>query len=171
MILVVASHANGRLSKSTYELVSAARAVANGDPIAIVVLGHQLNEVAAEATRLAEQVLVADLPVLASYRPEVWAQAIAWVASEGSARMVLMPGSRSGREYSPRVAVRLNAPLLEDVTTLSAEGQTVTAQRYSYLARATESLVAEAPTVVASIKPGAFAPAAPLEAARRAVRA
>lgn len=163
MILVVASHASGRLGKATYELVSAARQVANGDPITIAVLGHKLDEVAAEATRLADQVLVADLPALAKYSPEIWAQAIAWVASEGSARLVLIAGSRSGREYSPRVAVRLNAPLLEDTVNLSINGPAVQAQRYSYLARATETLSTEAPVVVATVKPGAFPLASALE--------
>lgn len=162
MILVVASHASGRLSKSTYELVSAARQVANGDPVTLVVLGQKVDAPATEAARLADQVLVADLPALSSYSPEVWAQAVAWVATEGSARLVLIAASRSGREYSPRVAVRLDAPLLEDVTSLAAEGQTVRAQRYTYLARATESLVASAAVVVATVKPGIYPPADPL---------
>lgn len=162
MILVVASHASGRLSKATGELISAARQIANGMPITILVLGHKVDAVAAEAAQLADQVLVADIAVLANYNPELWAQAVAWVANEGTARLILIAASRGGREYSPRVAVRLNAPLLEDVISLSVNDQAVQAQRYSYLARITETLIAEAPVVVASVKPGAFPLAEPL---------
>ena len=163
MIVVVASHEKGRLSKSTYEIVSAARQLQGENPIAILVLGQNVDSLATEAATLAEQVLVADEAAFADYRPEVWSQAIAWVASEGAARLVLIAGSRSGREYSPRVAVRLNAPLLEDITDLQLDNQTWQAQRNSYLARATETLTTEASVVVATIKPGAFPPAAPLD--------
>ncbi len=156
MILVVGAHAAGHLAKSTYELVSAAREIAGEDPVALLLLGQALNDVAAEASRVADQVLVADHLSFATFRPEIWSQAVAFVASEGSARLVLIAGSRSGREYSPRVAVRLNAPLLEDVTTLRREGDALTATRYSFLARATETVTAEAPTIVATVKPGAF---------------
>ncbi|HLI77739.1 MAG TPA: electron transfer flavoprotein subunit alpha/FixB family protein [Acidobacteriaceae bacterium] len=165
MILVVASHADGRLQKVTYELVTAARAVAGDDPVAILVLGDKVDSVAAEATKLTDQVLVAAQPGLAQYRPELWAQAVAFVATEGEAKLVLVAGTRSGREYSPRVAVRLDAPLLEDVVALRREGAGFAAKRYSYLARVTESIAAEAPVVVVSVKPGAFEPAAALEAA------
>lgn len=165
MILVVASHAEGRLQKVTYELVTAARAVAGADPVALLVLGDKVDAVAAEATRLTEQVLVAAQPALQTYRPEVWAQAVAFVATEGEAKLVLVAGTRSGREYSPRVAVRLDAPLLEDVVSLRRDDAGFTAKRYSYLARVTETIAAEAPLVVASVKPGAFEPAAALEAA------
>lgn len=162
MILILASHSKGQLSKITSEMVSAARQLPGENPIAILVLGHKIDSVAAEATRLAEQVLVVDHPALAHYNPETWTQAIAFVATEGSARLVLIAASRSGREYSPRVAVRLNAPLLEDITSLSLDGNTLTAQRYSYLARITETIAADAPIAVASIKPGAFPAADPL---------
>ncbi len=164
MIVVVASYTKGHLSKATYELVSAARQLDSNLPIALLVLGQKVDALAAEAARIADQVLVADLPGLAQYNPETWSQAVAWVASEGSARLVLIAANRSGREYSPRVAVRLGAPLLEDVIRLSLENGAVSAQRYSFLARATETIVAESPIVVATVKPGVFPPASPLQA-------
>lgn len=164
MIVVVASHADGRLQKVTYELMTAARAVAGEDSVALLVLGDGVDAVAAEATTLAEQVLVASDAALSPYRPEVWAQAVAFVAAEGEAKLVLVAGTRPGREFSPRVAVRMDAPLLEDVVTLRREGAGWEAKRYSYLARVTETVAAEGPVVVASIKPGAFEPAAALAA-------
>ena len=165
MILVVASHAKDRLSKATYEMVSAARQVGSEDPIAILVLGSGVDAVASEATRLAEQVLVADQPGLAHFDPEFWSEAVASIAREGEARLILIAGNRDGRGYSPRVAVRLDAPLLEDVISLASAGGVFTAQRPSYLARATETLEAESTLVVVTVKQGEFAPAAALDAA------
>lgn len=164
MILVVAAHKSGMLTRGTYELVTAARECGLDAPIALLVLGSGVAAVAVEAAKLADQVLVGDLPSLSKCDPQVWSQAVASIATEGEAKLILIAASRWGREYSPRVAVRLNVPLLEDVITLSASALAsgYTADRYSYLARATETLVAEAPTAVVTVKPGAYISAEPL---------
>ncbi len=164
MILVVAEHKDGKLAKSTYELVTAAKNTGRDGPVTVLVLGSGVAAVAAEAAKIAEQVLVADQAALASFDPEVWSSAVAQIAKEGEANTVLIGGSRSGREYSPRVAVKLDAPLLEDVISLSGAGKNVLrAQRYTYLARVTETLEAENSTVIVTVKPGAFTVAGTVE--------
>jgi electron transfer flavoprotein alpha subunit len=169
MILVVVEYANGKVSKSTWEMITAARDLAQQTgadaSVTALVLGSNIAPIAAEIARAADQVLVADLPALAQYDPELWSAAVAQIATEGEARAVLIGGSRSGREYSPRVAVKLDAPLLEDVISLSASGETITAQRYTYLARVTEAIEtmggATGSIAVVTIKPGIFTPATP----------
>jgi electron transfer flavoprotein alpha subunit len=161
MILLVVEHSNGKVSKSTYEMVTVARESGREGPITALVLGSAVASVAAEIALAVDQVLVADLPALAQYDPEIWAAAVAQIASEGEAKVVLVGGSRSGREYSPRVAIKLNAPLLEDVISLKASGESFVAEHYTYLARVTETVEATGPVVVASVKPGVFAKAAP----------
>jgi electron transfer flavoprotein alpha subunit len=169
MILIVVEHANGKVSKSTSEMVTAARELAQGmgreSPITALVLGSNIAPIAAEIARAVDQVLVADLPALAQYDSELWSAAVAQIAAEGEASVVLIGGSRSGREYSPRVAIKLDAPLLEDVISLKANGETLTAQHYTYLARVTETIEtiggATGPTAVVTIKPGVFNPATP----------
>ena len=161
MILLVVEHANGKVSKSTYEIVTIARESGREGPVTALVLGSAVAAVAAEIALAVDQVLVADLPALAQYDAELWAAAVAQIATEGEANVVLIGGSRSGREYSPRVAIKLNAPLLEDVISLKANGNSFVAQHYTYLARVTETVEAAAPVVVVSVKPGVFAKAAP----------
>jgi len=164
VILFVAEHANGKLSKSAYELATAARALKRGD-VAALVLGRGVAAVAASAALIADQVLVGDSSELAQYDAEVWSAAVAQIAQEGEAEVVLIAGSRSGREYSPRVAVKLDAPLLEDVTSLKGEDGVLQAEHYTFLTRVTERVEAKAPVVVVTVKAGAFAPAAPGTAA------
>ncbi|MDB5046402.1 MAG: electron transfer flavoprotein subunit alpha [Deinococcus sp.] len=165
MKLIVAEHAGGKLTKATLEMVAAAQNAGGEGPVTLLVLGQNVAAVANEAAQYAEQVLVGDSAALAAYNPEVWAAAAAQIAQEGEASLVLIGGSRSGREYAPRVAVKLDAPYLEDATSLSVNGSTVQAQRYTYLARVTETVEASAPTVTVTVKPGSFAPAAPAAAA------
>ena len=160
MILIVVEHANGKVSKSTYEMVQAARDLGRDGPITPLVLGSNVASVASQAALLGDQVLVADLPTLAQYDPEVWSTAVAQIASEGEAHTILIGGSRSGREYSPRVAVKLDAALIEDVISLADVDGVVVAEHYTFLARVTEKVQAAGPVVVATIKPGAYAAAA-----------
>ncbi|MGD0445445.1 MAG: electron transfer flavoprotein subunit alpha/FixB family protein [Edaphobacter sp.] len=169
MILIVAEHANGKVSKSTWEMVTAARELAqqkgSDTPVTALVLGSNIAPIAAEIARAVDQVLVADLPALAQYDSELWSAAVAQIAREGEASVILIGASRSGREYSPRVAIKLDAPLLEDVISLKASGETLTAQHYTFLARVTETIEtaggATGPIAVVTIKPGVFNPAAP----------
>ncbi|WP_425148492.1 electron transfer flavoprotein subunit alpha/FixB family protein [Deinococcus sp.] len=165
MILIVAEHAGGQLAKSTLEMVTAARGSGREGPLTLLVLGQDVAGAANEAARYAEQVLVADSAELSQYSAEVWAAAAAQIAREGEASAVIIGGSRSGREYAPRVAVKLDAPYLEDATSLVSGGEALTAQRYTYLARVTETVQASGAVVVVTAKPGSFAPADPLSAA------
>ncbi|WP_310582621.1 electron transfer flavoprotein subunit alpha/FixB family protein [Deinococcus sp.] len=165
MILIVAEHSAGRLVKATLEMVSAARQSGREGPVTLLVLGQNVAAVATEAANYADQVLVGDSAALAEYNAETWAAAAAQIAREGEASTVIIGGSRSGREYAPRVAVKLDAPYLEDAISLKAEGNALTAQRYTYLARVTETVSASGPVVVVTAKPGSFAPAEALAAA------
>ncbi len=161
MILLVVEHYNGNVRKSTYEMTTAARELGRDGPLACLILGSDVARIAEEVALLADQVLVADSPALAQLSPEVWAVAIAQIASEGEAHTILIGGSRSGREYSARVAVKLDAPLIEDAISLKSTGEVLEAEHYTFLARVTERVQSLAPTVVVSIKPGAFAAAKP----------
>jgi electron transfer flavoprotein alpha subunit len=159
MILIVVEHLNGKVSKSTYEMVTVARELGGGDSITALVLGSGVVSVAAEVARLADQVLVADQAALAQYDPELWAAAVTQISTEGEASVVLIGGSRSGREFSPRVAVKLDAPLLEDVIRLKRSDVGLIAEHYTYLSRVTETVEAIGKVVIVSVKPGIFAAA------------
>ena len=161
MILIVAEHADGKLSKSTSEMTQAARELGREGPVTILVLGSGTASVATQAALLADQVLVVEDAKLAEYDAELWAAAIAQIAAQGEAHTVLTGSSRSGREYSPRVAIKLNAALIEDAISLKQAGDTLIAEHYTFLARVTERVQAQATVTVVTIKPGAYATATP----------
>lgn len=165
MILIVAEQAGGQLSKSTLEMVTGARELHRDGPVTLLVLGANIAAAAAQAATFADQVLVADRPELAQYDAELWAAATAQIAREGEAHTILIAGDRAGREFSPRVAVKLEAALLEDVIALRWTGSALVAQRYSFLARVTETIEAKSATAVVTVKPGAFSAAQPAAAA------
>jgi electron transfer flavoprotein alpha subunit len=165
MILLIVPHAEGKISKAAYELAAAARNIGRAGPVTALVLGSDMAAVAAAAARIADQVLVADLPELAEFDAELWSSAVAQIAQEGEAHTVLIAASRDGRAYSPRVAVKLDAPLLEDVLSVQDRGGALVAERLSFLNRVTETIEAQGAVAVVSVKPGAFDAALPASGA------
>ncbi len=148
MILVVCEF-DSKLKKSALEILGAANRL--GADVTAVLLGTGASAVAAEAALYASQVLVCEDALLEGAKN--LAQAIADLSEQAEATMVFMAGSRSGREIAPRVAVRLQAPYLEDAIGLEAVAGGLQIQHYAYLARVTETLEAIAPVVVTTIKP------------------
>lgn len=154
MILIVTVAQEGKLAKSAFELVSAARALNPSAELAAAVIGR-----ADAANGLAGQVSTLryiDAAELRPMRAEALTTAVTQVAQELGAKTVLMAANRLGGSVAPRVAVRLGAALLEDVTSLSSDSG-VTATRFSYLSRVTETVrVSGDGPVVITVKPNVF---------------
>ena len=162
MVLVVADHTGNELRKSALELVSAGRDLASALAVqaAGVVMGAVTEGAAAELAAYLPAVYRLESQVLAEVRAEAFTTAVTGVARELQAKVVLMSASRSGLSIAPRVAVRLDAPLLEDVTSLQVTDDLLVATRLSYLSRVTETVRAKSLPVVVSVKPNIFPAAA-----------
>jgi electron transfer flavoprotein alpha subunit len=156
MILIVAEHKDGALRKSTLELVSAARVLGDGldSELAGLVIGD--GNAAEAMAKLVPRVYCVSTDELAEFRAESYTTVVCHVAKEKEAKAILIAASRAGLSYSPRVALRLGAPLLEDVIYLGVEGEHLIGKRYSYLSQVTETVRAESLPAVVSIKPNTF---------------
>jgi electron transfer flavoprotein alpha subunit len=161
MILLVAEQKGGKLRKSVPELVSAATELASGlsTEVAGLVLGAEVEGAAKELSGYVDRVYSVSDEALSDFRAEAWATAVTQVAKEQGADVVMLAAARSGLSYSPRVAVRLGAALLEDVIGLEVNSGEVAAKRYSYLSRVLETVQAALPVVI-SVKPNIFPAAA-----------
>lgn len=161
MLLIVLDHVAGVPRRSSLELVSAGRRLAQdlGLPLAGLVVGEgeAVDAAAAAAAAFVPTVLRVADAALANGAHEARTRAVADVARERGARVVLFAASRSGQAVAPRVAVRLRGALLEDVTDVRVEAGAVVAERLTYLSRAVATVRAAAEPVVVSVKPGAFA--------------
>ncbi|NJK43354.1 MAG: hypothetical protein HC933_03035 [Pleurocapsa sp. SU_196_0] len=138
MILVVCEHDGSKLKKNALELLGAALRLEEG--VTALVMGKGAENVATEAARYAAQVLIASDAKLEPYTAKLHAHAIADLAGQAEASLVLIAGSRGGREVAPRVAVRLDAPYLEDAIALEGVEGGLRIRHYAFLARVTETL-------------------------------
>jgi electron transfer flavoprotein alpha subunit len=162
MILIVPELNAGKLRSSAKEIVTAARALsALGADIHALLLGPGAAGAAPEMASLVGQVSVCEDAGYEPFKADAWTAAVAKFATNIGAKAVIVPASRSGLSYAPRVAVRIGAGLLEDVIEVESDGTTVGAKRFTYLARVTESTRSVALPVVISVKVNVLTPAEP----------
>ena len=151
-VLVLVDHLEGEIKKSTFELLTAARAL--GEPSAVVIgpagtagkLADGLKEYGAA------KIYVAETDSSDFLSPEV-AVLSSLVESKDPAA-VLIAVSADGKEIAGRVAVRTNSGLLGDVVGISPDGVTHSVFGGAYIAEAK----ANTAHPVITLRPGSVEP-------------
>jgi electron transfer flavoprotein alpha subunit len=123
-VLVLVDSADGTVKKSTFELLTAARAL--GEPSAVVIgapgtaapLKDQLAEYGAA------KVYVVESDDIAGYSVAPAAEALAAVVGQASPAAVLVSSSAEGKEVAARLAFKVNSGVLTDAVAVDADGAT-----------------------------------------------
>jgi electron transfer flavoprotein alpha subunit len=156
MILVVAEQRGGTLNRASWEAVACAQQFAGGEPLAVLLPGG------GEAARtLAEagvgEVLTVDDAAMASYTPDAQVAAVAGAIAQLSPRAVVMAHTYQARDYAPRLAARLRAPLVADVVGVKGSGAAVTFLRPMFQGKLVAEVAAHGDgPVIVSCQIGAF---------------
>jgi len=121
-VLVLVDHVEGEIKKSTFELLTAARAL--GEPAAVVVGGPGTATKLADGLREygAEKIYVAETDSAEFLAPEVGV--LAALVERLDPVAVLIATSADGKEIAGRLAVRTGSGWLNDVVALDGEGAT-----------------------------------------------
>ena len=125
-VLVLVEHVEGEIKKSTFELLTAARAL--GEPSAVVVGAAGTANKLADGLREygAEKVYVAESDALGLggefLSPQV--DVLAALVGRLDPAAVLIASSADGKEVAGRLAVRTGSGWLNDVVALDAQGAT-----------------------------------------------
>ena len=154
-VLVLVDAADGSVKKSTFELLTAARAL--GEPSAVVVgapgtataLKDQLAEYGAA------KVYVAEGEDIAGYSVAPKAEALAAVVEQASPVAVLVSSSAENKEVAARLAVKIGGGVLTDAVGLAADGTAV--QSIFGGAVTVQSKVGSGVPVI-TVRPNSFAP-------------
>jgi electron transfer flavoprotein alpha subunit len=134
-VFVVAEHRDGRLKKSTFELLGAASSA--GHETHAILLGEGVAGLAPELGHYgAATVHVAENAALKLYSAEAYTAAVVEIAKKHGAEIVLASHTPTGRDFMPRVAFRLGSGLASDCVALNLQGG-VTARRPVYAGKAT----------------------------------
>lgn len=117
----------GRLESVALELLGKGRELANrrGVPLTALLLGYDVEGSALEAIFYgANQVLVADHPLLAFYTTDAYTNVAARIILDRKPETFLLGATPNGRDLAGRLAVRLRTGLTADCTDLALESGT-----------------------------------------------
>lgn len=135
-VFVVAEHRDGRLKKSTFELVGASAAA--GNETHAILLGEGVADLAKElGTYGASKVHVAQNAALKFYTAEAYSKVVADIVKSTGAEILLASHTPTGRDFMPRVAAKLGVGLASDCTQLAFEGSSIKVRRPVYSGKAT----------------------------------
>jgi electron transfer flavoprotein alpha subunit len=119
LTLVLAEATDGVLNRASWEAVAAAQQL--GAPLTIVVPGLGMQAAAEElAAADATEVVRLEHEALASYAADGMVQALAAFLERTPATHVVLPHTYRTRDFAPRLAARLDRPLITDCTGVKA---------------------------------------------------
>jgi electron transfer flavoprotein alpha subunit len=160
-IIVFCEAKQGKLRTVAKEAMSAARRVADGlnAKVAGVVIGAPVAGAAEELASFgADRLIEVSDPLLESYSTEGYAQALAEIARSESAVAVFLSASAMGKDLAPRVAAKLDRPLLTDCTEVKVEEGHLQILRPIYAGKVLMWVAVPDDGAVISLRPKIFLP-------------
>ena len=161
-VLVVTETQRTALSRNTLEVLGAARRLADATQGAVktVVLGAPVEGLApALFAGGADEVLWVEHPLLVNPQPDAIVAALTQVVPQVGAQVVLLADDSSSREVAPRLAYRLQAGLVTEITRVEAEADAVVFRRPVYGGRCLAEIVATRFPVIGTVKLRSVEPA------------
>lgn len=132
-ILAVADHRRGELRDVSYELVTAARQLADntGGSLNVAAISGSVDEFA-EKLNIKGVDKIHTVDYGEEFNHDVYVQALTQLYEAIAPQYVLTPNSVNGLDYAPAVANKLDLPIVTDTVTLETDGDTLLATREMY---------------------------------------
>ncbi len=162
-ILTLVEHSDGQIRGASLPAITAAReaASASGDTVKLLVVG----DAGAQAAAAYGDVLVADGAGLDSGTAEALAPAIANIARETGARLVIGTATSAGKDTLPRVAALLDSGMASDISdVLGLDANTLKVKRPMWAGNVVGVTEISGPIAVASVRATEFDAATPAAA-------
>ncbi len=158
-ILVVAETRGGDVRKVALEVVTAARALADGlggEVHAMVFGAAGIGSVAAKLGAVgADSVLVVEHDGFATYNAEAAAATVTAQVTGGAYRAALFGASAMGQDLAPRVGAKLRVGVAADVMAVTAEGNDIVVRHPMNTNKVIATMVLSATPALVSVRPGA----------------
>jgi electron transfer flavoprotein alpha subunit len=154
-VLVVAEHADGKLTDTTFELVGAARTLAAGwgGQVVAVLIG---NEALAAELGGADLVVTVDAAGLSDYTAEAYEKVLAAQIGDRSPRLVLMATTTQGLDLAAALSALCACPLVSYVVGLDTDGDAVVATAQIYGGKIMAEVAVEAQPAICGVIAGSF---------------
>jgi len=160
-VLVVAELIDGGLRRNTLTAVTLAKQIASATSGAFDILsvGEGSRKAAADLAKFGAR-KVFSTEVAGGYVAEKYAPTVVELAKKGSYGVVTTVASTFGKDLMPRVAAKLEAANISDISAASVDGGTVTYKRPMYAGNVFGYVQASTPVAVVSVRQSEFEVAA-----------
>jgi len=161
MILVVAEQRDGRLNRASWEAIAAGQRLAaktGGAAVRVAVLGGDVSAASAElAAADVAEVMAVESPALETYTADGFVAALARLLADQAPSYVLFPHTYLARDFVPKLAARVDRPLIADVVALADAGGQPAFTRLIFQGKLAADVVpdGDAPCLV-TVQAGAF---------------
>lgn len=158
-ILVFLEHQNGKVKKTSFELLSKAHELSGqvGGGVIACLIGSQVETMADSCAPYgAKKVVVVQNPVLEKYNTMNYAGALASVISQIKPSVVLGTSSPLGKDLFPRVAAKIKAGVSTDSTELKIEAGKLVAKKPVYSGKAFVDVYFKTTPQMAICRPNSF---------------
>lgn len=159
-VLVYVENAEGKFKKSTFEVVSYAKAVAgllNTDLIALSVGEVEQEQLIALGKYGASKVLKVTNPKLEKFVIQAYASIIADAANKEGSDVVILANSFSGKGLAPRIAVKLQAGLADSAVDIpQIENNSFTVKKTAFSGKAFAFVELNSAKKVIALNPNSY---------------
>lgn len=158
-VLVLGEAREGSLRNVSFEAIAAAKTIANGGEVVAVLLGDAVASLAQEMIAYgADRVVTVEHPHLKQYTSDGYSQALMAVIEQESPEGIVFGHTALGKDLSPKIASKLKAGLVSDVTAIESNGDEHTFVRPIYSGKAFEKVQIKDGIHLASVRPNNITP-------------
>ncbi|PST82936.1 electron transfer flavoprotein subunit alpha [Pedobacter yulinensis] len=158
-VLVYVEHADGKFKKSGFEAVAYAKAIADqlGTSLAAISIGNVTEEELGSLSRYgASRILNVGSEQLKTFVNQAYASVIAAAAAKEGADVVVLSNSFSGKGLAPRIAVKLQAGLVDGAVELPDTSGSFRVKKTAFSGKAFAVTEITAAKKVIALNPNAF---------------
>lgn len=157
-VLVLAEIKDGVLRNVSFEAIAAAKTIAEGGEVYSVLLGKDVKKFADDLIHYgADKVIVVEHENLTHYTPEGFTQGFMAVLEAENPDAIVMGHTTTGKDLAPKIAARLSAGLVSDVTAVTVEGGNIIFTRPIYSGKAFERKIVTDGLIFATVRPNNIA--------------
>lgn len=161
-VLVLADIRRKKLRNVSFEMLGAAKQLADGGEIACAILGEGVTNLADGLGDYgAETVYVVDASALEHYTATAFKKAFMEVVRDFNPDVILMAHSAVGRDLAPTIAARLGAGQVSDVIAIEGDPADVQFVRPIYAGKAYTKVRIRRGITVVTVRPNNILPASP----------
>jgi electron transfer flavoprotein alpha subunit len=153
-VLVMGEVRDGSLRNVSFEAVAAAKTIAEGGEIVGLLVGEAVASLANDLIAYgADRVVTVEDVKLKSYTSDGYAQAVLAAVEAERPEGIVFGHTALGKDLSPKLAAKLDAGLVSDVTALEVAGGNVVFTRPIYSGKAFEKKIVTDGIIFATVRP------------------